>query len=229
MCRPSPGTAGRAPCGTPSAIRWTTCSSTRRRRRRPAALLAQPHEPRLGPRPRPRRRAGPRGRASPGRARRSPRAGCRTDGCRILLLTQPRFLGYVFNPVSFWLVHRGEALVAVIAEVSNTYGDRHSYLCHRPGFAADRGRGQHDRHARSCTSRRSWRSPAATTSASTSAPTASRSASPIERRPRGAGRDAGGRPPPADQRLDPGRGGPAAVRRPAHHRTHPLGGAPPHA
>ena len=58
------------------------------------------------------------------------------DGCRILLLTQPRFLGYVFNPVSFWLVYRGAALVAVIAEVSNTYGDRHSYICHRPGFAA---------------------------------------------------------------------------------------------
>jgi DUF1365 family protein len=58
------------------------------------------------------------------------------EECRILLLTQPRFLGYVFNPVSFWLVYRGEALVAVIAEVSNTYGDRHSYLCHRPGFAA---------------------------------------------------------------------------------------------
>jgi DUF1365 family protein len=55
--------------------------------------------------------------------------------CRVLLLTQPRFLGYVFNPVSFWLVQRGEALVAVIAEVSNTYGDRHSYFCHRPGFA----------------------------------------------------------------------------------------------
>ena len=101
-----------------------------------AALLAQPDEPRLGPRPRPWRRAGPRGEGSPGRARRSPRGGCRPDGCRILLLTQPRFLGYVFNPVSFWLVHRGAALVAVIAEVSNTYGDRHSYLCHRPGFAA---------------------------------------------------------------------------------------------
>jgi DUF1365 family protein len=57
------------------------------------------------------------------------------DACRILLLTQPRFLGYVFNPVSFWLVQRGEALVAVIAEVSNTYGDRHSYLCNRPEFA----------------------------------------------------------------------------------------------
>ena len=48
----------------------------------------------------------------------------------VLLLTQPRVLGHVFNPVSFWLCHdRGGVLRAVIAEVSNTFGDRHSYLC----------------------------------------------------------------------------------------------------
>lgn len=48
----------------------------------------------------------------------------------ILLLAQPRFLGHVFNPVSFWLVYdRDGALRVVIAEVSNTFGDRHSYLC----------------------------------------------------------------------------------------------------
>lgn len=50
---------------------------------------------------------------------------------RILLLAQPRVMGYVFNPVSFWLIHgRDGALRVVIAEVTNTYGDRHSYLCH---------------------------------------------------------------------------------------------------
>ena len=54
---------------------------------------------------------------------------------RLRLLTQPRFLGYVFNPVSFWLATQGDALVAVIAEVSTPFGDRHSYLCHQPGFA----------------------------------------------------------------------------------------------
>lgn len=55
---------------------------------------------------------------------------------RILLLTQPRVLGHVFNPVSFWLVHdREDRLCAVIAEVTNTFGDRHSYLCHRPDLA----------------------------------------------------------------------------------------------
>lgn len=54
---------------------------------------------------------------------------------QILLLTQPRFLGRVFNPVSFWLAMQGDALVAVIAEVSTPFGDRHSYLCHAPDFA----------------------------------------------------------------------------------------------
>lgn len=57
-----------------------------------------------------------------------------TPGQRILLLTQPRLFGYVFNPVSFWLVLDGEVLVAAIAEVNNTFGDRHSYLCRREGF-----------------------------------------------------------------------------------------------
>jgi len=54
---------------------------------------------------------------------------------RILLLTQPRFLGYWFNPVSFWLAMEGDDLRAVIAEVNNPFGDRHSYLCANPGFA----------------------------------------------------------------------------------------------
>jgi len=53
----------------------------------------------------------------------------RLDG-RIDLLAQPRMLGHVFNPVAFWLIHdRAGVLRVVIAEVTNTYGDRHSYLC----------------------------------------------------------------------------------------------------
>ncbi len=52
---------------------------------------------------------------------------------RIDLLAQPRVLGHVFNPVSFWLCHDTHGVLrAVIAEVSNTFGDRHSYLCHHP-------------------------------------------------------------------------------------------------
>lgn len=50
-------------------------------------------------------------------------------GGPLMLLAQPRLLGHVFNPVSFWLAYDGEDLRAVIAEVSNTFGDRHSYLC----------------------------------------------------------------------------------------------------
>ncbi|MHA7874995.1 DUF1365 domain-containing protein [Roseivivax sp.] len=59
----------------------------------------------------------------------------RAEG-RLLLLAQPRVLGHVFNPVSFWLAHDAEdRLIAVIAEVTNTFGDRHSYLAHRPDMA----------------------------------------------------------------------------------------------
>lgn len=54
---------------------------------------------------------------------------------RIELLAQPRVLGHVFNPVAFWLIYDAEdALRVVIAEVTNTYRDRHSYLCHRDDF-----------------------------------------------------------------------------------------------
>ena len=50
---------------------------------------------------------------------------------RIELLAQPRVLGHVFNPVSFWLCYdKDDVLRVVIAEVTNTFGERHSYLCH---------------------------------------------------------------------------------------------------
>ncbi|HMS44652.1 MAG TPA: DUF1365 domain-containing protein [Alphaproteobacteria bacterium] len=52
----------------------------------------------------------------------------------IMLLTLPRLLGYVFNPVSFWLCFDDQSnLYAVLAEVNNTFGERHGYLCyHHP-------------------------------------------------------------------------------------------------
>ncbi len=56
---------------------------------------------------------------------------------RLLLLTQPRVLGHVFNPVSFWLsFDASDKLRVVIAEVTNTFGQRHSYLCHRDDLEA---------------------------------------------------------------------------------------------
>lgn len=55
---------------------------------------------------------------------------------RIVLMAQPRVLGHVFNPVSFWLCHdTAGALRVAIAEVTNTYGERHSYLVHRDDLA----------------------------------------------------------------------------------------------
>ncbi|HYN74097.1 MAG TPA: DUF1365 domain-containing protein [Nakamurella sp.] len=47
---------------------------------------------------------------------------------RILLLTCPRVAGHVFNPLSVFYCLSGDDLVAVIAEVHNTYGGRHVYL-----------------------------------------------------------------------------------------------------
>lgn len=51
----------------------------------------------------------------------------------ITLVCMPRVIGYVFNPVSFWLCHDSEDnLRAVICEVHNTFGERHCYLCALP-------------------------------------------------------------------------------------------------
>lgn len=58
------------------------------------------------------------------------------DDGEIILQTFPRVLGYVFNPVSFWFCHdRAGALVAVLAEVRNTFGGYHNYLLHQGGAA----------------------------------------------------------------------------------------------
>lgn len=52
------------------------------------------------------------------------------DG-KATLMTMPRMLGYVFNPVSFWLCRdKAGALRAVLCEVNNTYGESHCYLVH---------------------------------------------------------------------------------------------------
>ncbi|HEX4727587.1 MAG TPA: DUF1365 domain-containing protein [Jatrophihabitans sp.] len=48
---------------------------------------------------------------------------------RILMLANPRVLGYVFNPLSvFYCYDRQGRLSHTVAEVRNTYGGRHSYL-----------------------------------------------------------------------------------------------------
>ena len=48
---------------------------------------------------------------------------------KIFLLTYPRILGYVFNPVSFWFcLDKNQKLIATLAEVNNTFGENHNYL-----------------------------------------------------------------------------------------------------
>jgi DUF1365 family protein len=44
---------------------------------------------------------------------------------RVLVLTQPRVLGYVFNPVSFYWCYRADgSLACMVAELNNTFGER---------------------------------------------------------------------------------------------------------
>ncbi|MCY1127126.1 DUF1365 domain-containing protein [Frigidibacter sp. RF13] len=55
-------------------------------------------------------------------------------GARLLLLTQPSFLWFHFNPVSFWIATRQGVPCAFIAEVNNTFGHRHCYFCAHDDF-----------------------------------------------------------------------------------------------
>lgn len=70
------------------------------------------------------------------------RAGCGEPLRRVILVTSPRFFGHVFNPVSFYYCYaESGALRYVVAEVNNTFHERHLYVLDRPrspkpGFAA---------------------------------------------------------------------------------------------
>jgi DUF1365 family protein len=55
-------------------------------------------------------------------------AGVDLAGGRIRLLCMPRTLGYCFNPISIFFCYRADgALAALIYQVHNTFGERHSY------------------------------------------------------------------------------------------------------
>jgi uncharacterized protein len=57
------------------------------------------------------------------------------DRGRVLMLAGARVLGHVFDPLSvFWCYDSDGALTCVVAEVHNTYGERHAYLL-RPDVA----------------------------------------------------------------------------------------------
>lgn len=60
---------------------------------------------------------------------------------RVQLLTMPRVLGYGFNPISiYWAWRPDESLAGIVHEVTNTFGERHSY-------AAPAGPDRVQRHA----------------------------------------------------------------------------------
>ena len=62
------------------------------------------------------------------------RHGLRAEG-EVWLHTYPRVLGYAFKPVSFWYCHGADGgLVAIVAEVNNTFGERHCYLLDGPAL-----------------------------------------------------------------------------------------------
>jgi uncharacterized protein len=63
-------------------------------------------------------------------------AGIEEANGRIWLQAFPRVFGYAFNPVSFWFCHdRDGRLRALLAEVRNTFGERHGYLLSADGNA----------------------------------------------------------------------------------------------
>ncbi len=48
---------------------------------------------------------------------------------RIFLVTSARYLNYIFNPVSFYYVlSKRNQLLCVLAEVNNTFGEKHLYI-----------------------------------------------------------------------------------------------------
>ena len=56
-------------------------------------------------------------------------AGVAWDGGPVRLLCYPRILGYVFNPLSvYYCYRRNDALAAILYEVCNTFGERHTYV-----------------------------------------------------------------------------------------------------
>lgn len=50
-------------------------------------------------------------------------------GGKVLMLTHPRVFGYTFNPLTVYWCHQPDGeLACVVAEVHNTYGQRHCYF-----------------------------------------------------------------------------------------------------
>lgn len=57
------------------------------------------------------------------------RAGIVVHAAEIRLLAMPRFIGYVFNPLSIYYCFDAEGLLfAIVYEVKNTFGEQHAYV-----------------------------------------------------------------------------------------------------
>jgi DUF1365 family protein len=55
--------------------------------------------------------------------------GLYESGDRLFLMAMPRVLGFVFNPISLYFAQGADdQLKAIVYEVNNTFGDRHSYV-----------------------------------------------------------------------------------------------------
>ncbi len=56
-------------------------------------------------------------------------AGIKISGGAVRILCYPRILGYVFNPLTvYYCYERDGRLAALLYEVNNTFGDRHTYV-----------------------------------------------------------------------------------------------------
>jgi len=60
-------------------------------------------------------------------------SGVAWPGGAVWLQCFPRMFGYVFNPVSFWYLYdQSQNLRVLVAEVNNTFGQRHHYVLTQP-------------------------------------------------------------------------------------------------
>lgn len=63
--------------------------------------------------------------------------GLSLSNSKCTLITVPRFIGYIFNPVSFYIAQDSSGQVqAILAEVNNTFGEKHLYVMRSPNPSA---------------------------------------------------------------------------------------------
>lgn len=60
--------------------------------------------------------------------------GFPVESAQLVLVTQPSYLWFHFNPVSFWVAMIDGKPCAFVAEVNSTFGQRHCYFCAHDDF-----------------------------------------------------------------------------------------------